>query len=191
MAKKEKDAHFLSPVLDSLQEIFTLQELPPDLVPSVLRGLAFCPVKDRSYIVDHSDIAPPPSLRWAFGHLTKKPLYAYDNPVLQMDHSPLYKEHNPLNENFSRDLFVASFDMLWRAPEQKPDTRSSVERIRDRGCPPQPSWIGTLLSIILCKCKFWPHTRIECYDIPLETLDNPAITALIEYKWYGVSAICP
>ncbi|KAF9344904.1 hypothetical protein BGX34_005232, partial [Mortierella sp. NVP85] len=29
------------------------------------------------------------------------------------------------------------------------------------------------------------------YDLPLEALDNPAITALIEYKWYGVIVILP
>ncbi|KAF9350496.1 hypothetical protein BGX34_001192 [Mortierella sp. NVP85] len=188
MAKKEKDPHFVSPVLDSLKELLQFQELPPDLVPSVFSGLAFCPVKDRSYIIDHAIIVPPPSLRWPFGKRYNRPIYTYDNPVLQLDHSPLFKEHDPLNENFSRGLFVASFDMLWRAPKGKQDTRSPIERIRCR-VTPRPPWIRTLFSIILCKSKFWLHPRIKPYDIPLDALDNPAIAALIEYKWNTIGYI--
>jgi hypothetical protein len=104
-----------------------------------------------------------------------------------LDLSPEYKEPSPLHENLSWDLFVASFDMLWRAPEKESemdsDKRSPVERIRDHGPPPPPSWIRTLFSIILYKFKSRPYKRVECYKIPLEALDNPAIAALIEYKW--------
>ncbi|KAF9355009.1 hypothetical protein BGX34_010700 [Mortierella sp. NVP85] len=183
MAKKEKDPHFLSPVLDSLRKLVQLQEVPPDLVPSVLRGLAFCPVKDRSYIINHGIIAHPPHFRWPFGKLKEKPIYACENPILKLDHSPLYREYNPLAENFARDLFVASFDMLWCVPEAKRNIQSVAERVRDHGPSHRPSWIRTLIAVIQCKCKFQPDTRIECFDIPLETLDNPAIAALIEYKW--------
>ncbi|KAF9355011.1 hypothetical protein BGX34_010702 [Mortierella sp. NVP85] len=184
MAKEEKDRHFLWPVMDSLSRLQVLHQ-HTDLVLNLLRGLVYFPVEDRSYIVDHGIIASPPSFSWPFRGRKEKSIYDYDNPVLHLDLSPTYKEPNPLHENLSWDLFVASFDMLWRAPEKESemDTRSPVERIRGHGAPPPPSWIRTLFSIILYKFKSPPHKRVECYKIPLEALDNPAIAALIEYKW--------
>ncbi|KAF9959409.1 hypothetical protein BGZ65_000428 [Modicella reniformis] len=182
MAKAEQDAQFVSPVLDSLQDLLNLKELPPDLVPSILRELAFIPVKERSYIIDHAIIAHPPEFLSLFRKRKIRPIYVYEDPVLQLDHSLQFREHDPLNENFSRDLFVASFDMLWRTPAMEPDTRPPIDRIRDKGRSP-PTWVHILLSIILTKCKIWPKAHVEFYDIPLESLDNPAIAALIEYKW--------
>jgi len=191
IAKTENDWDFALPVLDSLHRLLKLQELPPDLVLSTFRGLAFIPEEERSHIINHAIIPRPFRLRRLFGNHNAKPIYAYKDPVLQIDDSPEFKEHDPLNENFTKDLFVASFDMLWRAPPKKPDARSPVERIIDRGPPQTPFWLHTLFSLILAKCNVWPDHRVQFYDLPLEALDNPAITALIEYKWYGVIVICP
>ncbi|KAK3828025.1 MAG: hypothetical protein J3Q66DRAFT_321646, partial [Benniella sp.] len=185
MSKKEEDPHFTLPVLNSLHELLKLKERPPDLVTNILRDLAYCPVQERAFIIDHAIIAHPPSFRWLFGTPKKQPIYAYLDPVFKLDRSMLYREHDPLNENFTRDLFVASFDMLWSSPEleQEQSERTPLERITDNGPIPSPSWIRVLYYFHLCKIMPRPNRRIEFYDLPLEALDNPAIAALIEYKW--------
>ena len=63
MAKEEKDRHFLWPVMNSLPRLQGLHQ-HTDLVLSLLRGLVYFPVKDRSYIADHGIIASPPSFSW-------------------------------------------------------------------------------------------------------------------------------
>ncbi|KAI8350212.1 hypothetical protein B0O80DRAFT_458336 [Mortierella sp. GBAus27b] len=87
----------------------------------------------------------------------------------------------PLNECITHDLFVASFDLLWHAPEMKSGRRSSAKRVQS--CVRQPSLVRVLFSIILLKCNPCPQAKVECHDFPLEALDHPAIIALIEYKW--------
>ncbi|KAK3828024.1 MAG: hypothetical protein J3Q66DRAFT_321640, partial [Benniella sp.] len=183
MSKKEKDPLFQMPVLESLHELLKLKERPPDLVTNILRDLAYCPVQERSFIIDHASIAHPPSFRGLFGTHRKQPIYAYQDPVFRLDRSLLFREHDPLNENFTRDLFVASFDMLWRTPESDEDERSPLERITDYGPVPSPSWFRVAFHFFLCKLRIRPQRRVEFFDLPLEALDNPAIAALIEFKW--------
>ncbi|KAF9350721.1 hypothetical protein BGX34_001024 [Mortierella sp. NVP85] len=185
VSKKEEDPHFSLPVLNSLHELFKLKERPPDLITNVLRALAYCTVPEKTFIIDHAIIAHPPTFRGLFGTPKKQPIYAYQDPVFKLDRSMLYMEHDPLNENFTRDLFVASFDMLWRSPdlEQEENERTPLERITDYGPIPSPSWIRVLYYFHLCKIMPRTDRRIEFYDLPLEALDNPAIAALIEYKW--------
>ncbi|KAG0004242.1 hypothetical protein BGZ65_000723 [Modicella reniformis] len=209
MAKDEQDPQFLSPILDSLKELLKMRKLYPDHVLSTLRRLAFIHVKEKSYVIDRAIIAHPPWSRWRFGPVNEescdsdpselrwrwriwdsyeRPIYKCEDPVFQLDKSPQFKKHDPQNDKFTRDVFVASFDMLWNDPDAKPDTkldsRSSIERIRDNRRSP-PSWGQIVLFIIWEKCKIKPgcSNRVKCYDIPLEALDNPAIAALIEYKW--------
>ncbi|KAG0003354.1 hypothetical protein BGZ65_001781, partial [Modicella reniformis] len=181
MAKHEKDHHFLSPVMNALEKLISFQSDRPNIVLETLQKLAYIPVRERSYIIDHAIIAHPPEFPLPFRKPSARLLHQCENPVLHLDRKPLIKEPNPQNDNFTRNLFVASFDMLWHVSGNKPDTRSSIARIA-AGRPPQ-SWIRTLFHAILLQCKLTTGTTVECYDFALESLDNPAIAALIEYKW--------
>ncbi|KAI8601419.1 hypothetical protein EDD21DRAFT_108105 [Dissophora ornata] len=182
MAKKEMDPHFLLPIMGPLQELIRQQDLHTDVALGTLQKLAFIPTMERSYVIDHAIIAQPPEFRWRFWKNNARPLYECDNPVMKLDRNPKIKPHDPLNDNFTRDLFVASFDMLWRAPEAKPDTRSSTARIKSSTRVPQ-SWVRTLFHIILLNCKLKSDITVECHNFALESMDNPAIAALVEYKW--------
>ncbi|KAK3828028.1 MAG: hypothetical protein J3Q66DRAFT_434647 [Benniella sp.] len=188
MAKKKKDLHYSVPVLNSLQELLNVNERPPDLVTNILRDLAYCPAREKNFAIDHAIIVHPPSFRRLFGTPKKKPLYAHRDPIFAQDRSMLFREHDPLNENFTRDLFVASFDMLWFSPEPEleDDNRSPLERIRDTGPIPSPSWISILYHFHMSKIRPRPDRQIEFYDLPPETLNNPAIVALIKFKWYTI-----
>ncbi|KAG0002400.1 hypothetical protein BGZ65_002668 [Modicella reniformis] len=214
MAKGEHDPQFLSPVLNSLKELLKMRKLYPDHVLSTLRRLAFIRVKEKSYVIDRAIIAHPPwsrrrswsvnkdssdsdspasRRRWRFWETSERPIYKCEDPVFRLDKSPQFREHDPQNDKFTRDVFVASFDMLWSdpktksntKPDTKSDTRSSIEKIQYNNRSP-PSWGRILLFIIWVKCKIkrGDGDRVRCYDdIPLEALDNPAVAALIEFKW--------
>ncbi|KAF8928250.1 hypothetical protein BGZ58_009793 [Dissophora ornata] len=182
MAKDEKDVHFVLPIPISLRELITQQTLHTDAVHSTLRNLVFIPIIDRSFVIDSHLIAYPPKLRWRFWEKNARPLYECKDPVLQLDRNPKIKPHDPRNDNFTRDLFVASFDMLWCAPKTRFDVPSSTMNARSKALTWQ-SWVRALIHIILMKCKFKLVTTVISHDFALESLDNPAIAALIEYKW--------
>ncbi|KAF9361006.1 hypothetical protein BGX34_007377 [Mortierella sp. NVP85] len=188
MAKKDKDPHFVSPVLESLHKLVALKELHPDLVLDTLRGLAHIPVplREKSFVIDRAIIAYPPRLWQPFGKSKSPPIYKCNDPVLHLDRSPLFKKHDPQNDNFTQDLFVASFDMLWKVPETSQDNCPIVTEDRSES---SSTTIGTIFSILWLKMKIWSSTRVECYDLPLESLNNPAIAALIEYKWNTIGFI--
>ncbi|KAK3841446.1 MAG: hypothetical protein J3R72DRAFT_156311 [Linnemannia gamsii] len=44
-------------------------------------------------------------------------------------------------------------------------------------------WWRVLSPLVLGKLLFYPPPIIECYDFSLEFLDNPAIAALVTFKW--------
>ncbi|KAI7820812.1 hypothetical protein BC939DRAFT_217958 [Gamsiella multidivaricata] len=186
--EKERDIHFTSPIMEPLHELIAQQDLHTDLAHSTLRKLAYIPVNERSHIVDHHIIAHPPEFRLRFWEHSTKPLYECGDPVLQLDLNPSTTSHDPQNDNFTRDLFVASFSMLWCAPEDKPDLRPSIAKIKSRARVPQ-SWIRTLFHVILLKCTLKSAVAVECHDFSLQMLDNPAIAALVEYKWNTIGYI--
>jgi hypothetical protein len=106
------------------------------------------------------------------------------DPVLHLGPSPRFKEHVTQNEKFTHDLFVASFNMLWSIPKTRQDAISSIENIKAKvRSESSSSTIGAIFSILWLKMKIWSSKKVECYDLPLESMDNPAIAALIEYKW--------
>ncbi|KAK3828041.1 MAG: hypothetical protein J3Q66DRAFT_7320 [Benniella sp.] len=192
MAKKDEDPHFVSPVLESLQQLVELKDLHPELVLNTLRGLAYIPVPDqeRSYVIDRAVVALPPRFWKPFWKSESRPIYMCKNPVLHLDRSPRFKEHVTQNEKFTHDLFVASFDMLWSIPKTRRDTLSSIEKIKIKTrSESSSSTIGAIFSILWLKLKIWSSKKVECYDLPLESLDNPAIAALIEYKWNTIGFI--
>jgi hypothetical protein len=43
------------------------------------------------------------------------------------------------------------------------------------------------LCAVLYKLTPEHKARVRCYDFTLEMLDNPALAALVEYKWYVIA----
>ncbi|KAF9402548.1 hypothetical protein BGX21_009703 [Mortierella sp. AD011] len=180
-ANAEKDPQFVLILMEPLQGLISRKQLHTDVSLGALRNLAFIPINEGGFVIDRSKIAHLPESWWWFWANNKPPLYECENPVWQLDRRPLSKPRDPLNDSFNRDIFVASFDMLWRSPKEEPDTRAVVERITNSTRMPQ-SWIRAMISIVLHKCKLAPEVGVVCHDFSLEFLDNPAIEALIEYK---------
>ncbi|KAF9975234.1 hypothetical protein BGZ75_000589, partial [Mortierella antarctica] len=45
------------------------------------------------------------------------------------------------------------------------------------------TWWKTVYHMFRLKCRLKTHTYVTCHDFSLEYLDNPAIAALVAYKW--------
>lgn len=90
---------------------------------------------------------------------------------------------NPSKGTFSREIYQASFDMLWRktkAEESEADPNQQKETT-----PVQTlfSWPHAIWTMVMRKCTLRTKATIECFPFEVEVLDNPALKALVEYKW--------
>ncbi|KAF9968840.1 hypothetical protein BGZ70_003578 [Mortierella alpina] len=176
MAHKEKDLQFVLPLMKPLHKLLKQKQLYSESTRSLLQGLAFIPAKERAYIIDHHFIAHPPGLRLKFWKPNQQKLYECKYPVLQLDRNPLSKDSDPQNDNFTADLFVASFDMLWQAPNLSSDSGAQDSQATQ-------SVFSMIFHMIKLNLKLKSRASIRRNDFGLESLDNPAIVALVEYKW--------
>ncbi|KAK3828140.1 MAG: hypothetical protein J3Q66DRAFT_434734 [Benniella sp.] len=188
IAKEEKDANFVSPIVDLLPEIVKQEKSHPDVVFSAIRGLTYVPVMDRFTILDRCIIVHPPEFRWKFWRPKTQLLSACEYPIVKMDRSLLSKKRADGNEKYIHDVFIASFDMLWSPPPSKEASRTTIKRITKYGKAPR-SWLRTLIAILCLKCRITPNFRVSSHEYTLQMLDNPALAILIEYKWNTIGYI--
>ncbi|KAG0313139.1 hypothetical protein BGZ97_010492 [Linnemannia gamsii] len=181
-AKTEKDPHFLSPIMQCLSELIDQKGPHQDLARRTLQRLAYIPVKSRSFILDHHSIAYQPELRFRpkfWWHPQGRSLHECKDPVLQLT---TIKHTNSINDNFTRSLFVTSFDLLWRKKDGSPVSSSTV-LAREMRAQKSASWLYNLVYQIWQKLKLNGNAKVECHPFSLQAFDNPAIAALIRYKW--------
>ncbi|KAG0271651.1 hypothetical protein BGZ95_000503 [Linnemannia exigua] len=199
MAKQEKDFFFVSPVLQSLHELVKLYELHTNLVLNTLRSLAFIPVMKESDIINQAIVAHPLKILWPLRKSSTRSIYRCqsENPVftcktnttdsttdtenelemaqLELGENVADETNGHINQDriFCHDVFQASFDMLWDVSQPQIDHRTL----------PQFWFPQAFIYTILFKCRTKSKVKVERHDFNLEMLDNPAIKALIDYKW--------
>ncbi|KAF8943344.1 hypothetical protein BGZ47_005509 [Haplosporangium gracile] len=155
------------------------KNLPSVFMLDTLRRLAYIPANNRDYTIRHGSIAHPPEFRWKFWTPLRREPHGCKDPVLRIRKIPggarLTSELVPL-------LFAASFDMIW-SNLAKPEAPSA--RKRWPGTLPQASqsFIRDMLYMIWHKTWVNGPRAISQHYISIEALDNPAIYALVEYKW--------
>ncbi|KAF9948106.1 hypothetical protein BGZ72_009933 [Mortierella alpina] len=178
-ARLERDARYLQPILQTIWGPLEPRWHQVEHGVKILRRLAFFKVSDRQFILDHHTIAHRPTVRWMFWRTVSTPLYSCKDPILQYDHS---KSADPLNDNFTRELYEAYFEMLWRVRDGesagtpfKPSPRSSISKLF--------YWIYLLFSMAWHKRMPGGGHIVRCHEFTLDSLDNPAIAALVQYKW--------
>ncbi|KAF9435825.1 hypothetical protein BGZ76_005428 [Entomortierella beljakovae] len=176
-AHKEKSWHFASPLIRPLEKMLSVDELYGELAHTILQRLAYIPAAGHDFIIDHHKIAHPPQFRWKFWEKNKRPLYKCKNPVLQLESSPTPKTHNQSNDNFTRGVFVASFDLLWNSSNHKSHSNIGLKGYR------KLSRLEILLRIIAQRCNPFIRPKTKGYNFALVNIENPAIEALVEYKW--------
>ncbi|KAI1316196.1 hypothetical protein EDD11_010368, partial [Mortierella claussenii] len=207
-ANSSRNLSFLTPIFGSMREVMTMF---PEEALECLGQIAFIPAKQRSYIIDNHLIAHPPKFRLQFWKKTEHlPLSKIVDPIMQLHLSP--SKSNPSNDRFTHPVFMASFDALWfyydTAKDKDGDSGQEEEEMDEKGGDAKASggeglisaktaaaatasaagaakttWWKSLYYMILIKLYLRSRMYVKCYDFNLDFFDNPAIAALVEYKW--------
>ncbi|KAK3843851.1 MAG: hypothetical protein J3R72DRAFT_440090 [Linnemannia gamsii] len=192
-ARAEDDAHFLIPVMSCLPDLIDPSQPHQELAQRTLRRLAYIPAKSRSLIIDHHLITYSLRFRWKFWTRSDRPLYQCKNPVVQMTRE---QRIDPVNGNFAGDLYVTSDDLLWslrKPPTTTTKTKSGeeiiltkriqqplVKAVRPHGV---ETWIKAIVCVMWYKRKLWSTSTVDVHSFTPQSLDHPAILAIVEYKW--------
>ncbi|KAG0046575.1 hypothetical protein BGZ83_008256 [Gryganskiella cystojenkinii] len=160
-----------------------LSKLCPDIALNIYRRAAFIPTRNRTLIIDNHRVILAPSLRRFFSEnaplshsvgaiADPLPLTEYVDPILQFQMSTA--KHSSLHDRFTHQIFEASFTMLWNQQGEAASPRGT-------NIPQKTSWLKTFLYLTM---NWWRVRKyIYVYDYDLEYFDNPAVEALVEYKW--------
>ncbi|KAK3848238.1 MAG: hypothetical protein J3R72DRAFT_93606 [Linnemannia gamsii] len=179
-AREEQDQHFLLPIYQCLHLIVDSKQQYSEFALNVYRDLAFFPAQSRHFIQHHHALANPLEFRWAFWRPCPWGLHQYKDQVMQLE---TVKIPSPPKGNFTREIFQASFHMLWRKAGVEGSHAESVDANKVGHPSTLFSWPQAIWKMVLWKCGLSYITMVECHPYYIETLDNPALMALVEYKW--------
>lgn len=159
-AKADSDLRFFDPVFLSLRAAVKSKYITPGVLSKTMRTFAYFPARDYRFSMDHHAFA----LRIFKSREGKKMLHERKHPTLYLASK---NAHRTSNERLTPHLYVASFDMLW-AIEEIPFPRQK----------PLAILLRILLFVTLTSTK-----RYVYHPFNLKDLDNPALVALIRFKW--------
>ncbi|KAF9583778.1 hypothetical protein BGW38_008563 [Lunasporangiospora selenospora] len=172
--KEDNDLVYILYLLECMDELAARY---PDLALRITRGFCYIRCYDRKFIINNHRIARPPSL-WQIWSSDASKVYECRNPILQLDIAN--QNFDQLNEGFTEDVFVAPVNLLWSFI---PKSHSPCSEF-PLGDPNQrTTWIQTLYNIIVLNMNPFSHVYIRPRPFSLEILDNPAVEAVIQYKW--------
>ncbi|KAG0373931.1 hypothetical protein BGX24_011054, partial [Mortierella sp. AD032] len=162
LVKVDSDLHFLGPITQSLRIALEFQGVDSGVFARILRSFAYFPAREYNFAVDHHAVADPP-----FDSNKKKMLHECKDPVLELSAKPIVVQ---INKRLTPRLYVASLDMLW-SYEEIPISKKK-------------HW--AFIQQALLFLTFTSKKRCVCHPFELEDLDNPAIVALVRYKWMKI-----
>lgn len=170
-ASSSRNMSFMTPIFDSWR---TIMSLAPSEGLDCLDRMAFMPVQQRTYIINNHLIAHSPRPHLTFWKTNATPLWKTQDPVMQLQVAP--RMPNPLNEQFTQPIFIASFNALWQQKQALPKAQARVSGSTSM-------WLRAIMYAAWLKLRLGNQIYVECKDSSLEYFDNPAITAMISYKW--------
>ncbi|KAF9564108.1 hypothetical protein EC968_004639 [Mortierella alpina] len=165
-AVRTGDTSFLVSIFASMPR---LMKLLPEHATEFLRKVSYIPVTQSAFILDNHIIVHPPKVFLKFWK-KKTSLAKTKYPILQLNH--IQSSPNLKNNTFRRPLYIASFNMLW----------NYKDNIKAKTNGPNTCW-KTLYHVLTLKLRLRSHRFVECHNFNLMVFDNPAITALVAYKW--------
>ncbi|KAF9930919.1 hypothetical protein FBU30_011117, partial [Linnemannia zychae] len=174
--RSEKSLDFLLPIRFCLHELTDPMKPYSEIALKALRGFAYFKARDHQVIMEYHTIAHPYEFRWKFWQPNTQGLDQYMDQVLQL--SP---KRTPFLEKdrYNRTIYAASFDMLWyKINESDENSNSSADENTTIF-----SWPLAFISVIRRKLTLTHNATVECYSFDSRALDNPALAALVEYKW--------
>ncbi|KAF8978943.1 hypothetical protein BGZ46_005993 [Entomortierella lignicola] len=204
-AKLHGDPAFLVPVLECLHLIVVYN---PEIAISIVRRSAFIPVNDRDFVVNNCMVSHQPHLKVEISNFLeikrrKIPIYESPNSVFQLKsqlprirHSDFLSEIkvskqriiDPLNGTFKRQVYVAPYSLLWHSQDRVWDMDANVIMIKSRegtkiDFHAEHSYFRMVIACIVNKINPWSRKTVRANFSDLEYFDNPAVEALLKYKW--------
>ncbi|KAF9114954.1 hypothetical protein BGX27_009384 [Mortierella sp. AM989] len=201
-AKSQRDPAFLMPVLECLNMIVLFH---PEIAINIVRRTAFIPVKDKGFVINNAMVAHSPQFAVDMtGAMEikrrKRPIYESQNSVFQLksqlpkikgsdfsSHIEVSKQRfvDPLNETFKKQVYVAPYALLWHSRDKRWDGDSSLitTKNRHRNLSAKWSYSRMILGLIADKMNPWSRQTVRANFTDLEYFDNPAVEALLKYKW--------
>ncbi|KAG9321536.1 hypothetical protein KVV02_007981 [Mortierella alpina] len=179
-ANSSKNLTFLSAVFNNLDE---LTKRFPELATECLSRTAYIPVMHRPFIIKNHVIIQPPASRfqlpfWKPKSQSLKQFVARKvNPIMEfcLTEGPA----NPEDDYFTLPVFMASFDAIWRHHDAPPKMRQFDQTMGAMGM----KWCRDMVQLLLFIVRPSTQESVRCFDLTLEDYDNPAIAALVSYKW--------
>ncbi|KAF9988207.1 hypothetical protein BGZ75_009826 [Mortierella antarctica] len=179
-ANSSKNLTFLSAVFNNLDE---LTKRFPELATECLSRTAYIPVMHRPFIIKNHVIIQPPASRfqlpfWKPKSQSLKQFMARKvNPIMEfcLTEGPA----NPEDDYFTLPVFMASFDAIWRHHDAPPKMRQFDQTMGAMGM----KWCRDMVQLLLFIVRPSTQESVRCFDLTLEDYDNPAIAALVSYKW--------
>ncbi|KAG0309161.1 hypothetical protein BGZ98_004907 [Dissophora globulifera] len=177
-AYRSHNLAFISPFFNNLRDFM---EIYPDEAKELLGRIAFVPVGHRSSILNNHAIIHPPGFRLQFWKPSIKTLSESTDPILQFRVSS--GPSDPSNNRFNLPVFLASFDALWSYRDGKMPIGSNSDAMAEATNTTTTAWWKALFHMLRLKSQLRMDAYVECYNFDLEFFDNPAIAALVAYKW--------
>ncbi|KAF9576606.1 hypothetical protein EC968_006953 [Mortierella alpina] len=179
-ANSSKNLLFLSPLFGNMEE---LTDRFPELATECLSRTAYIPVMHRPFIIKNHVIVHPPAtgFHWPFWKPESRSLEQFMarkvNPIMQfcLTEGP----PNPEDDYFTLPVFMASFDAIWRHHDAPPKFQQFDRTMGAMGM----KWCRDMVQLLLFIVRPSTQESVKCFDFTLEDFDNPAITALVSYKW--------
>ncbi|KAF9585646.1 hypothetical protein BGW38_001401 [Lunasporangiospora selenospora] len=174
LAKDERDISHLLYLCGCMDHLVMVH---PELALRITRAFVYLRCKDRKSIIDHYRIAQPPTFRNLISVKDPK-LYECRNPIMQL-HYPA-REKEPMDDRFSENFFVAPFQLLWAFVPHPQKPCFEYCRIERKAT---TTWFGVFYHLVLYLLSPVSHVYVIPRYYNVEALDNPAIEALIQFKW--------
>ncbi|KAI8603712.1 hypothetical protein EDD21DRAFT_441783 [Dissophora ornata] len=178
-ARDDGDHHVMSLVTGCLPMLCDKKMLHFELGMDSLHKMAYLPVKNSSYVINNNITAQYLDIPWLLNKDDELLLQRHHNPIFQLQlSSTLLNDHKV---NPAKNIFAARFDMLWEV-EDSPITENQNPPVFEHISPLSKIWLHTLVFTIWHNIKP-SHSIVRRHGLDINAFDNPAIEALIEYKW--------
>lgn len=157
----DSDLRFFGPIFLALRAAIKCKNIDSDQLSRTTRAFAYFPACNYHFAMDNHAFA---SSMYKF-HERKLKLHERKHPVLYLTSE---NADSASSEILTPHLYVASFDMLW-----------AIEDI------PALNWKPfAIAQDWLLRITFTSKKRYVCHPYNVKDLDNPALAALIRFKWW-------
>ncbi|KAK3823060.1 MAG: hypothetical protein J3Q66DRAFT_424618 [Benniella sp.] len=193
-AKSQRDPSYVVPVMPCLRALAIHHH---DIAIDITRRMAFIPVRNQDFVVNSSILSHPVchSL-WDMMRRKQSAIYEYSDPVFQLKsqlpkimgrdfpaHVHISKRTvaDPMNRSIRSQVYVVPCSLLWNYSEDTAMVRPSMNLPETRN---YARMIAAVASSIL---NPWGGLSVQANFTNLDYFDNPAIEAVVLYKWNSVA----